>query len=168
MQEVKTIDPTKSREFMANGKKYVITEKISILRYKQYEKLVPALTFGISFSTIFTNLSKAFNMLNKPTPEPLNAGIVLHNIMKGIKDADDPNRLDPTLMMCALVILREDEDPSKFDEALMRDKINDWTVEGLDMMGFIALSRSSIQGFNETLIASIQKTLESLSFEVKE
>jgi hypothetical protein len=165
--EVKTIDPTK-REFTANGNKYFITEKISILRYKQYEKLVPVLTFGLSFSTIYSNLGKAFALLNKPNPEPLNAGIILHNIMKGIKDADDPSRLNPSLMMCALVILREGEDPTKFDESLMREKINDWTEEGLDMMGFIALSRSCIQGFNETLIESIQKTLESLSFEVKE
>lgn len=155
--DVKGIDK-KQREFMANGRKYIIMEKISIERFKQYEKLVPQLTMGITFNEMFASLRKAFGLLNNPTPKPLDAGIIIHNLMSGISASNDEKRFSPALMMAALIINREDEDPGKYDEQLMLDKIADWQAEGYDMLDFFELSLNAIQGFRETLIKYTQET----------
>lgn len=137
--------------FMANGNKYILVGKISIARFKEYEKLVPQLTMGIGFDEMFSNLKKAYSFLNSPTPKPLDAGIIIHNLMSGIKDINDKKRIHPALKMAALVINREDENPAHYDEKLMEEKINDWQAEGLDMLSFFEMSLNSIQGLKEQL-----------------
>lgn len=161
--EIKVINP-KEKEFMANGKRYFIMDKISAERFKEYEKLVPVLTFGLGFNEIFANLQKLWDHLNKQKFG--DASVICHNLMKGISSVDDSKRIHPALMMAALVINREGEDVKVYDENIMRDKINDWQVEGLDMLGFIALSRASIHGFNETLIKYTQENLTVLETEL--
>ena len=165
MTELKTITKD-TKEFNANGNKYIVLDKISTIRYKEYEKLLPKLTFGLTFQEIFNSLNKAFTYLNKPQPEPANAAIIIHNTMNGIKSIDDSNRIHPALMMAALVIVRENEDVKVYDEKLMIDKISDWQKEGIDMMSFFALSLSSIQGFRETLIKYTQENLSEIKKEL--
>lgn len=162
--EIKSLT-LKEKEFTANGKRYFVMDKISPERWKEYEKLVPVLTFGLSFESMFANLSKLWEHLNKQKFG--DAAVICHNMMKGITDANDPKRVHPALMLAALVINQEGENVKTYDEQVMRDKINDWTVEGLDMLGFIALSRVSIQGFNETLIKYTQENLTILESELK-
>lgn len=146
----------KDRSFTANGKKYWIADKISVDRWKQYEKLVPRLTYSTDFKQLHANLTKAFQLLNKPSPEPLNAGIIIHNILNGIKDADDEKNVPSGLLMCTLVMNREGEDTSVFDEQIAQDKINDWREEGLDILSFFAWAMQSINGFRETYLLYIQ------------
>lgn len=148
--DIKTIN-LKEKEFMANGKKYRFLDKISVARYKEYEKLQVIIALGATPKQIFDNIKKSFSLLNKPSPEPVSAGIILHNIMSAIADLNDPKRVHPALLMATLFIAREGEDLRVFnmDEAL--DKINDWEEEGLDMTGFITVSLSTIQGLRDTL-----------------
>lgn len=160
--EPKSID-IKSRVFMANGNKYYIAEKISIDRWKQYEKLVPRLTFGVDFKELFANILKAYNFLNQPKPEPLSAGIILYNIMEGIKNAEDAERVPPGLIMCALVMNREGENVGVYDEQLALEKINDWRAEGLDILSFFAWALNSINGFRETYLLFIQGQINHLT-----
>lgn len=162
--EVKSIEKGK-KEFVANGHKYIVMDKISIARFKEYEKLVPQLTMGIGFSEMFTSLGKAFALLNSPAPKPLDAGIIIHNLMEGIKGAGSENRAHPGLMMAALVINREGEDATKYDKNLMLEKIADWQAEGFDMLDFFELSLTSIQGFKETLVKYTQETAKLMSKE---
>lgn len=138
--------------FMANGNKYIIASKISIARFKEYEKLVPQLTMGLGFDEMYASLRKAYSFLNSSQPKPLDAGIIIHNLLNGIKDINDNKRIHPSLKMAALVINREGENPAHYDEALMQEKINDWQVEGLDMLSFFEMSLNSIQGLKEQLI----------------
>ena len=155
--DVKGLDK-KQKSFMANGRKYIVMDRISIVRFKQYEKLVPQLTMGITFNEMFASLKKAYGFLNSKDPKPLDAGIILHNIMNSITASNDEKRFSPALMMAALIINREDEDPGKYDEQLMLDKIADWQAEGYDMLDFFELSLNAIQGFRETLIKYTQET----------
>lgn len=148
--EIKSI-PLGPGEFMANKKKYIIKNSLSIDRFKEYEKLVPQLTMGIGFDEMFSSLKKAYGYLNSSQPKPVDAGIIIHNLMNGIAGINDGKRIHPALKMAALVIDREDENPGTYDEKLMLDKINDWQEEGLNMLDFLDLSLSSIQGFNEKL-----------------
>jgi len=145
----------KDRNFEANGKKYYIAKGISINRWKQYEKLQPRLTYGLTFKQIDANISKAMALLNKPAPEPGNAYVILHNIRKGMENADDEKNVHPALIMCTLVMNREGEDVGVYDEAIALDKINDWTEGGLDILSFFAWAMNSIDGFRETYIAFI-------------
>lgn len=154
------------REFIANGKKYYISDKICIARWKEYEKLSPRLTYGIGFDEMQKSLTKAFSLLNKPNPEPLNAGIVIHNVLNGVKDANDDSRIHPSLLMCALIINREGEDVGVFDKQIQMDKINDWETEGLDILSFFAFALRSINGFRETYLSFIQVQAESLQREI--
>lgn len=151
------MEEQKTNGFKANGRDYVISEKISIARFKEYEKLVPQLAMGTGFDEMFASLKKAYGYLNTPSPKPLDAGIIIHNLMNGIKDINDNKRVHPALKMAALVINRADEDHTKYDEALMNDKINDWQVEGLDMLSFFEMSLNSIQGFKEALVKYTQE-----------
>lgn len=152
--ETKAI-PAGTGEFIANKRKYIVKNSLSIARFKEYEKLVPQLTLGTGFEEMFASLKKAYAYLNSPQPKPLDAGIIIHNLMNGIAGINDGKRIHPALKMAALVIDREDENPAVYDEQLMLEKINDWHVEGLDATSFFALSLSSIQGFNEELNRSI-------------
>lgn len=145
----------KDRYFDANGKKYYIANGISIDRWKQYEKLQPRLTYGLTFKQIDANISKAMMLLNKPAPEPGNAYVVLHNIRKGMENADDEKNVHPALEMCTLVMNYEGEDVGVYNEGIALEKINDWTKEGLNILSFFAWAMNSIDGFRETYIEFI-------------
>jgi len=156
--ELKTIDP-KTKEFTANGNTYVIYDKISIDRFMQYEKLVPRLTYGLSFKEMQANISVAYQYLNKQNFA--DASVVLHNILNGITKIEEETRVHPALLMASLIVNKKDEDIRYFDEEVAMKKINDWQVEGLDMLGFFHLSIDCIEGFKGTLIEYIQrKSLE--------
>ncbi len=154
-------------EFTANGNKYYLADTISPRRYKEYEKLSPMLSHGLTWQNVYANLMQAYNALNKPMPEPVAAGTIIHNIMNGIRDIDNENRLHPALMMCALVINREGEDESVYDKQLMAAKIEDWEKEGLDMKSFFGIALNSIHGFKEILIKSIQEKIPALENELQ-
>lgn len=158
-KEIKSIKAADG-SFMANGNKYFIMDKITPNRYKEYEKLVPRLTFGLDFNEIFKNLQKAYDALNKQ--KFADSSVIIHNMMSGISSVNDEKRVHPALMMAALVINREGEDPSKYDENLMMQKIQDWTEEGLDMMSFFEMSLNAIQGFRETLVKYIQAQVKGM------
>lgn len=163
--EIKTLD-SNVKTFEANGNKYFISDKISIERFTQYEKLVPRLTYGLEFSQIFANLKLAYENINKSNFA--NSAVIIHNIMNGITNIEDSNRVHPALLMASLVINREGEDTRFYDETIALDKIKDWQTEGLDMLGFFNLSLSSIQGFSETLLKYTQSQLKEISAEVEE
>jgi hypothetical protein len=162
--EVKTLD-SNVKSFEANGNKYFISDKISIARFKQYEKLVPRLTLGLDFNQVFANLKVAYESLNKQKFS--DASVIIHNIMNGITNIEDEKRVHPALLMASLVINKEGEDTRFYDEAMAMDKINDWQVEGLDMLGFFNLSLNSIQGFKETLLKFTQEQIQVIETEMK-
>ena len=64
MNEVKKINLAEG-SFIANGKKYIISNSISVERYKEYEKLEPKLTYGVGFEELFRNVKKAYEAVNQ-------------------------------------------------------------------------------------------------------
>lgn len=150
----------KDKVFMANGRKYYMSEKISVRRFREYEKLVPLLTYGMGFNEIFSALKKAYAAANEK--RFADVAVMLHNIMSGIKDADDEKRFHPALLVCALVINREGEDPGAYDESVQIEKIEDWQKEGLNMLDFFTLALTSINGFRETYLQYIAQQAKDL------
>lgn len=145
MAEVKTLDLFKINSFEANGHKYHVSSGISLNRYREYEKLEPKLTFGLSFDDIYKSLNKLYDLLNKQ--KFADCAIIAHNLMSGIKDIESEKREHPALLMAALVINRDGEDAGIYDEKLQLEKINDWRKEGFDVLPFFTFALSSIQGF---------------------
>lgn len=159
MGQIKTLDLFNIKSFEANGSKYFISKKISIARYREFEKLEPRLTFGVGFEEIFKNLKKAYEALNTKAGNVADAAVILHNTMAMIKDIENETREHPSLLMAALVINREGEDTGVFDEQIQKDKIEDWRKEGFDVLPFFTFALSSIQGFRETYIEYITKEM---------
>jgi hypothetical protein len=155
----KDLDLFTVKSFIANGHKYHVSKKISITRWKEYEKLEPRLTYGIGFDDLFKNIKKAYEALNSKEGKIADAAVILHNIMSGIKSIEDEKREHPSLLMCALVINREGEDTGKFDADLQLEKIEDWRKEGYDALPFFTFALCSIQGFRETYVEHITKEL---------
>ena len=69
------------------------------------------------------------------------AAVILHNIMMGIKTLDDKH--DSALRICAIFIDEEGEDPTVYDEAKMREKIDCWGRE-LSVTPFFQLAASIV------------------------
>jgi len=151
--------------FMANGKKYIISNAISVERFKEYEKLEPKLTFGVGFEEMFSNVKKAYEYVNQQ--RFADSAVILHNIMSGIKDVEDSKRIHPALAMCALVINVEGEESARYSQEMVMNKIDDWTAEGLDMVDFFILALKSIRGFRETYLKFIQTEANNLINEMK-
>jgi len=147
MGEIKTLDLTKIRSFMANGHEYHISSGISLSRYKEYEKLEPRLTYGVDFDSLFKQLRKAYDALNSNKEGRADAIVIIHNLMSGIKDIENEKREHPALLMAALVINRDGEDAGIYDEKKQLQKIEDWQKEGYDALPFFTFALISIQGF---------------------
>lgn len=160
MKKLKTVDLSKP-SFMANGHEYFIdANRISLRRWKEYEKLGPRISFGIDFERMFAQLNEAFNALNGKNIAT--ASVIIHNVMSGVKDILDEKRVHPSLMMCALLINRKDEDPGEYSERMMLEKISDWEEEGLDVMPFFSFALKSINGLRETYLKLIADKTETI------
>jgi len=139
--------PLDAKSFTANGHEYVISQGLSVERWRKYEELQIELGFGTNLQTIFTRIKTAYGHLNKM--EVADAAVVLHNIMWGVKDRLE-NRVDKTLLMCALFMNRkEGEDQTVYDESFMEEKIKDWAVEGYDTQSFFHIAWNLVPGFFE-------------------
>lgn len=137
----------KDKQFEANGKTYIISDKISIARYIEYQKLMPMLTFGTSFDEMFKQLKNAYNHLNKQNFA--DSAVIIHNILSNVARVEETERVHPALKMAAMFINTKDEDTSIYDEEGTKQKIADWTLEGYSISDFFSLSLNSISGFRD-------------------
>lgn len=143
----KKFDPNQ-KSFEANGKKYFVQPKLSIARYEEYEKLQPKLTFDLDFNSVFSVLRKSYKYLNDR--EFANAAVSIYNLMSSIDDVRNEKRIHPALLMAALAINREGEDPGVFDQKVQEEKIADWRAEGYQIEDFFLFALSTINGFAKT------------------
>lgn len=157
MINTKKFDP-KCKEFIANGNKYFVNSTLSIARYEEYEKLQPRLAYGIDFENLFKLQKQQYQMLNDR--KFADAAVISHNIMSGIKDLMDGTRENPALLMCALAIVGENEDPGKFDEQTQLAKINDWRKEGFAMEDFFTFAAITMKGLPQAYSEYIQNQIE--------
>lgn len=156
MIETKQFDPN-CKEFVANGKKYFVNNKLSIARYEEYEKLQPRLAYDIDFENMFRQHKQQYQFLNDR--KFADAAVSLHNLMSGIRDLLDSKREHPALLMCALAIVGEKEDPGVYDENVQKEKIEDWRKEGYAMEGFFLFAAGTMKGlpkaYNEFIMEQV-------------
>jgi hypothetical protein len=155
--ELKTLN-LKTTEFVANGNKYIISDKISIERYMEYQKLVPLLAFGTNFEEMFQQLKKAYMHLNKQNFA--DSAVIIHNILSSVGNVEQASRVHPALKMAALFINRNNEDIAIYNEEIINEKIKDWTVEGFNISDFFTLALNSISGFRQAYLEFTKKEQE--------
>lgn len=159
---MKTID-LNSGEFMANGKKYLIQfNKLSIERYSMYEKLGLELGFGVGYKGIFDAFLEVFNALTKGNnllEAHHKASTIAFNQLTAIQKQGD-SRVPSQIMFCTLFCNTEGEDLSTWDEDLALRKINDWKVEGLNVISFFHLASNFLIGFTDHLkVEALEKIM---------
>jgi hypothetical protein len=161
MSETKTSEgpktlELKTRVFEANGRKYYVTDKLSMKRWKEYEKLVPRLAYGCDFKDVQNTLLKVWEALNNKHGRLAEASVLVHNLMSAINDVEDEKRIHPAMLVAALCINREGEGWNEYDENLQLEKIEDWEKEGYDVNSFFQFALTTISGLRETYIAYIE------------
>jgi hypothetical protein len=155
-KKLKQLDLTQ-KEFEANGKKYFIESSLSFERYLQYQKLQIELAFEPGFYGVFEAMKKGYELCNNQKFADL--AVLLHNTMAGIATVDQ--RRIPALDLCALFINKEDEDRAIINDDMIKQKINDWQAEGLDILPFFQLAMDSIKDFRKIYSALILSSLEN-------
>lgn len=120
---------------------YRIVKSISVKRYKQFELLQSEVAFGFTFEEIFAKLSEMKTHLNKL--QFVEMSVLVDNMLNGITRGIE-KRTPPTLKLCALFMIREDEDVKEWNETLQQEKYEDFENAGVDMMDFSELSMNLI------------------------
>lgn len=154
VKELKLVD----KKFTANGKEYIVSDKISINRYIEYQKLQPLLTFGTNFEEMFKQLKNAYNNLNKQNFA--DSAVIIHNILNNVSKVEESSRVHPALKMAAMFINTKEEDISVYDEEITKQKIEDWAKEGYSVSDFFTLSLNSISGFRQAFQEYTEKRNE--------
>lgn len=148
------IDPD-TKDFTANGNRYLVENEISFDRWNKYQKLQIELGYSISFPDLFNKLQEVYNLCN--SLKFADAVVLVRDIMKGVIDVQKEQ--DPAaLRLCALFINREDEDRRTINEDVIAQKLEDWRKEGIDVGSFFQLALHIIPGFQETYKVISQDT----------
>lgn len=142
--------------FECGGRKFFRQESLSFIRYRQLQFIMLEFGYSATFQDIFNNLKETWEDLNKL--KLAEAAVRIHNIMNGITKLDD--KQDPALRICALFLNEDSEDPTEFDEARMKDKIDCWSKE-LDVKPFFYLAANLVPGWMPAYELVIRTGLQS-------
>lgn len=154
--------PMDVEKFPANNRNYTVKKTMCIARWSHLESFQDELGWGRTYDDVFKQLKKAYEGLNKM--EIADAIIILHNLLKGTKEKIE-KRYHPALMLCALFIIRDDEDETVYDEEFMKSKIEDWQIEGYDINDFFQLAWTLVPGFIEHYQNDLEDILKGMNLE---
>ena len=154
--ELKKIDFEKP-SFEANGKTYFVKQSLSVERYRWFEKYQIDFGFGRTYKSIADSLKKAVELGNKG--KGIEAWNIVLNLIRAVGEGLD-KRASNAMMLCALFIVTEDEDLTKWDEQEQQVKIDDWNTEGYDVNSFFQLASNLVTGFIDDLEAILSDTSE--------
>lgn len=143
----------KTGKFTANGNKYEIVDYLPVGRDLKYQHLSMQMSFGTDFQGIFKLLSETYKLAT----EGDSALQALHQIATRSRNAleavkrvgQDEDRIPVYYELCALLCNRQDEDPATITDSQIRDKVEDWKIEGIPREDFFWLAVSSIRGFTD-------------------
>lgn len=170
MQKITSIEPKIGYKFKANGKEYVIEDKLSISRSIEAAKLELEL-FDLSTKNLKNILISAYNDLNGNNKERIvkfaDAAVKIHNIVNKLEKNLKFEEL-PVLRYCALYVNSEGEDRRTISEEQITKKVTDWQEEGLEFMGFFLLALNALPSVRKDYIKFIQDISEKSRSEENE
>lgn len=163
MEVLRVIEPYIGFKFEANGNKYVIEDKLSIMRSIEASKLEFEL-FDLNTRTVKNELISAYNDLNGSNKEKTvkfaDGAVKIHNLVNKIEKNLSFKDV-PVLRYCALYINKEGEDRRTIDDERIEQKINDWQEAGLEMSGFFLLVLSVLPGVKKDFSKFMDDILEA-------
>lgn len=162
MNALRKIDFEREKYFDCDGKKYFVKDSLSFNRYRELQRITLEFGYSATFEDIFANLSKAIESYNKH--DYFNMSIVLYKIQEGIKNLEQKD--DPALRLCALFIDEENEDPTVYNEAMMKAKIDCWAKE-LEVGPFFYLATSLVPSWMPVYQLLIRPGLSQTENEVQ-
>lgn len=145
------------KQFEANGKKYVISPKLSIQRSVYAEEAKIELETGVRIGQTFEGFRKIYDCLQEG--KFADAAVETYNRLNAIDSFFQ--RPLPALRLCACFLNTENEDPRTIDDAMVQVKIEDWQAEGISMNSFFLLAVSFIKS-ETTEFESMSERLEGL------
>jgi hypothetical protein len=145
--------------FECQGKKFFVTNSLGFARYRILQKISLEFGFSSSFEDIYNNQLKLVEYYNKH--DYFNMSIVVYKNLEGIKNIEEKD--DPAFRLCALFINEEGEDPTIYNEAMMKAKIDCWAKE-LEVSPFFYLAVSLVPAW----MPAYQLLIRSGSKEEKE
>jgi hypothetical protein len=138
-----------AKEFEANGRRYRVVSSLTVSRYEDFELFQLEVGIGRSFEAIQQSINHAYRLCNRVVKgEEVFAelAILLRDMSIGASLAGT-HTPHAVLKMCALFLVRDDEDLSRCPNELIEDKINDWREAGIDMGYFFTFALLTIPGF---------------------
>lgn len=154
---IKHIDVT-ANSFEANGNKYLILGSIPVARFQKFEALQAQLAWGVEFESMYTNIRKVYDLLNKV--KFAEAAVTANNMLEAVARPLE-GREHPMLMLCTVFIVRENEDLSRWDETNASEKIADWKADCYAVEDFFGLAFNSVRGLSAVYLASLAGTSDS-------
>ena len=156
-----------AKEFTANGKRYRLISSLPISRYEDFELFQLEVAIGRSFEAIQQSINHAYRLCNRVVKgEEVFAelAILLRDMSIGaaLAGTKTPHAV---LKMCALFLVRDDEDLSRCPNELIEDKINDWREEGIDMGYFFTFALLTIPGFLQAYKSGFRATSSAKAVE---
>lgn len=156
-----------AKEFMANGRRYRVVSSLTVSRYEDFELLQLEVGIGRSFEAIQQSINHAYRLCNRVVKgEEVFAelAIVLRDMSIGaaLAGTKTPHAV---LKMCALFLVRDEEDLSRCPNELIEDKINDWREEGIDMGYFFTFALLTIPGFLQAYKSASRATSSAKAVE---
>lgn len=166
MIKLKHIDLNKP-SFEANGKTYYIeTSDLSIERWAKYEELVLEMQYGVNQVEMFNQFAEITKLANNL--QFADIAILAHNMQNGMLTVME--RQPVALKICAIFINEEDEDRGAINDAVITQKITDWSEEGYSIGPFfqLALVFSKLISENSNILSpqsleAVSKQLEQLN-----
>lgn len=154
-----TTPEAKTLSFKANGKTYVIEKKISIARKIECDKLIIEVTAGGNMGENFSDWKKVYELCNDKKFADI--AVLAHNRMEGVKKWQD--RHDPVMALCALFINEEKEDRRIISTEMIKAKITDWEVEGIEYAFFLTMAKGLLKNLTGNWSDISPNTLEEQS-----
>lgn len=138
--------------FKANGRTYLVESSLSIERYRIYEELSHLVAFGSNIEKTAEKFKKINDALSGP--DVIGAIKEVHELSTNAFYGMGRNlakRENEILLFCTLFINREEEDRRRWDEALAKEKINDWEEAGISIDSFFLFATKQISGYQTLL-----------------
>lgn len=126
-----------AESFIANGKTYHIQNYLTMGRLKPYKQMLHTLAFGAGVEDHKKFLDFVIAQLSGPVTF-LATHKILENAFNAVKAYESfvSDDVEPWFRFGALFINREGEDVARWDESIVKSKIDDWIKEGIDVESF--------------------------------
>ena len=160
--EVKRIIDDNVKEFQANGKKFIIHEKLTFDGFQMLEELRFELQAGTSAGDVIKGQTKAIGALQKG--DFYNATVHLYNAQSAAERINEkiPH---PLLLILTLFVRPEGSDLRKWEQAEAQSWINDFNEEGIAADDLFRLAGYCILGTDSELALNSQSISQEESSE---